>query len=141
MRPSSNVCIYVCIHVCMSPREECSLSLPQRIQLGLRVWGLGFREWVLPPTQRIQLAPNSPREECSIFNFAALRVGEPRMRQKRNVSSAAADTMVVPSGDCAMCRTRAWMHGVRFSLRFSLRFRVVCVCECVHTLYRENVRQ
>eukprot|EP00293_Proteomonas_sulcata_P018821 CAMPEP_0184303158 /NCGR_PEP_ID=MMETSP1049-20130417/12953_1 /TAXON_ID=77928 /ORGANISM="Proteomonas sulcata, Strain CCMP704" /LENGTH=66 /DNA_ID=CAMNT_0026614613 /DNA_START=209 /DNA_END=409 /DNA_ORIENTATION=- len=50
----------------------------------------------------MQFAPSNPREECSIFSLAALRVGDPRMRQNRKVSSAAADTMVVPSGLCAM---------------------------------------
>ena len=33
--------------------------------------------------------------------------GAPKMLQKRSVSSAAADTTVSPSGDCAKWRTRA----------------------------------
>jgi len=32
---------------------------------------------------------------------------EPKIRQKRNVSSAAAEQTVVPSGDTTICSTRA----------------------------------
>jgi len=84
--------------------SECSLEADERMQC----LEADERMQCLEADQRMQLVPRRERQACSSLSFDALRVGEPKMRQKRKVSSAAADTTVVPSGLRAMWSTRAW---------------------------------
>ena len=70
----------------------------------------GQQKQATPPNYRIDISP--PTDDKRMSRIRPLRraadVGPPpKMDQNLNVSSAAADTTVSPSGDCARCKTRA----------------------------------
>ena len=70
--------------------------------------------WRVP--YRMQLTPSRDKSSLRLAGLSAghlWRVGARKMLQKRRVSSAAADTTVVPSGLFAMRSTRAWWRGGR----------------------------